>query len=293
MAFVIASFNAEGTLLEAVSSALAQQDVLIEIVIVDDGSEDGTRELAQDLARGDPRISVLSQPNAGPGAARNRGASESRAPYLCFLDADDRVPPDKAREDAQVLDTQLGVEVVYTATETFVDGMAATTPLPISTDADELAAALRAGADRGIPVHAATLRRSAFLGVGGFREIRPLVEDLDLWTRLAAGGARFLYRDGTPVLYRRVAESRSTQRLDVLAGQIPILEWLLDRTADAGLSAALSRKLRFRALTLARLLDERGDRRSAQRLALKALRRARRPGHVLEALRTWRDATMR
>jgi glycosyltransferase involved in cell wall biosynthesis len=290
VAFVIACFRARATLADSIASALAQVGVVVEAVVVDDGSDDGSLDLARQLARAEPRLRVVSQTNAGPGAARNRGVRESTAPFLCFLDADDLVPTDKAREDLGVFRRQGAVDVVYTPTATFGDGETTDKPFTIVTNGDELAASLCRGADRGFPIHAATVRRQAFLDVGGFREMRPLVEDLDLWARLAAGDARFMYRDGDPVRYRMTSNSRSTRALEVLAGQLPVLEWLLDSGGEPEHREELAQKLRFRALSLAALLAEHGKTSAARKAALRTLRRARRPGHVLDALRAWRNA---
>lgn len=92
---VIPVYNATKYLLETVASVQAQTYSSWEIVIVDDGSSDGTLAMAEELQRQDSRISVRSQPNAGVSAARNLGLAESRPeyPYVLFLDGDDLLTP--------------------------------------------------------------------------------------------------------------------------------------------------------------------------------------------------------
>jgi len=73
-----------------------------EAIVVDDGSTDGSGEIAR--AFGDPRFRVIAQANAGPGAARNRGASEARGEFLAFLDGDDEWLPDYLEDNVRALE---------------------------------------------------------------------------------------------------------------------------------------------------------------------------------------------
>jgi glycosyltransferase involved in cell wall biosynthesis len=86
---VVAAHNALHTLEAAVVSSLADPGV-VECLVVDDASTDGTTELALRLANRDPRIRVLQRPvRGGPGRARNDGLAQARGARVCFLDADD------------------------------------------------------------------------------------------------------------------------------------------------------------------------------------------------------------
>jgi succinoglycan biosynthesis protein ExoU len=87
-AVLIAAYNAGQTLSRAVESALAQPET-VEVCIVDDGSLDDTRAQAQAWAARDPRVMLVVQSNAGPGAARNSAIAATSAPWLAVLDADD------------------------------------------------------------------------------------------------------------------------------------------------------------------------------------------------------------
>lgn len=88
---VIPAYNAEEHLRECLNSVLAQSEVG-EVIIVDDGSSDGTRALAEDFADEDLRVSVLHQENAGVSVARNKGMVKASYPWLAFVDADDIIP---------------------------------------------------------------------------------------------------------------------------------------------------------------------------------------------------------
>lgn len=86
---VIPLFNKEMYLNDCVSSALNQQDVSLEIIIINDGSEDSSLEIAEKLAENDPRITLISIENQGVSAARNLGIKISKGKWIVFLDADD------------------------------------------------------------------------------------------------------------------------------------------------------------------------------------------------------------
>jgi glycosyltransferase involved in cell wall biosynthesis len=97
---IVPAFDAERYLRDAVVSVLTQRHDPIEIVVVDDGSTDGTLALAERLG---PPVRAISQRNAGPGAARNRGVEASRGAWLAFLDADDLWLPRKIERQLAAL----------------------------------------------------------------------------------------------------------------------------------------------------------------------------------------------
>jgi len=111
---VIPAYNSARTLEDCVRSVCAQTAADWEIVIVDDGSADGTAALSRGFGREDARIRLISQGNAGTAAARARGVKESRGRWIAFLDADDRWLPEKL--EAQLsLAGRTGAELLYTA----------------------------------------------------------------------------------------------------------------------------------------------------------------------------------
>lgn len=89
---VIPVYNGERFLHEAVDSVLAQGRTDIEIIIIDDGSTDGTPQAA---ARFGDRVHYVRQQNAGPAAARNQGVRRAAGEFVAFLDSDDLWHPDK------------------------------------------------------------------------------------------------------------------------------------------------------------------------------------------------------
>jgi glycosyltransferase involved in cell wall biosynthesis len=87
---VIPCFNVGRTPAAAVDSVLAQGDIGVEIILVDDCSTDGTLEFARSPAGSHANVSLIAQSaNAGPGPARNAGLRRVKTEFVCFLDADD------------------------------------------------------------------------------------------------------------------------------------------------------------------------------------------------------------
>jgi glycosyltransferase involved in cell wall biosynthesis len=99
LSVIVPVYNASDTLEASLDSVLSQNLDDVEVVCVDDGSTDGSGELLRAIAARDGRVRVLSQENAGAGAARNAGMAAARGRYLCFLDPDDLYPDEDVLAD--------------------------------------------------------------------------------------------------------------------------------------------------------------------------------------------------
>ncbi|UVK43341.1 glycosyltransferase [Mesorhizobium sp. AR07] len=94
VSFVIAAYNAEATLDRAIASAVAQKNVSVEIIVVDDKSRDATLDVARAYPSDIVRVFALAS-NRGPGGARNAGLDVARGRWIAVLDSDDAVFPDR------------------------------------------------------------------------------------------------------------------------------------------------------------------------------------------------------
>ena len=94
LSIIIPVYNAEAWLSACLDSVLAAVSEDCELILVDDGSTDGSFALAEAYARRFAQIRVLRQQNAGPSAARNAGLCVSRGDFVAFLDSDDTVIPE-------------------------------------------------------------------------------------------------------------------------------------------------------------------------------------------------------
>ncbi len=93
ISFIVPVYNCEATLARCVQSILAQTETDFEVILVNDGSRDRSLEICKTFER-DERVTVLSQENRGPSAARNFGISRASGEYLAFVDSDDYIEPD-------------------------------------------------------------------------------------------------------------------------------------------------------------------------------------------------------
>ena len=91
---VIPAYNAEHTLRRTLECVLNQTWQALQVVLVDDGSRDGTVNIAREKAREDSRLTVIVQPNHGISATRNTGLEQCTGKYIRFVDADDTLPAD-------------------------------------------------------------------------------------------------------------------------------------------------------------------------------------------------------
>lgn len=101
VSIIMAAYNAEAYIEEAMASALGQSHSEIELIVVNDGSNDGTA--ARIAGFTDPRLKVLEQTNQGIGMARNAALQVARGSFICFLDADDVMPPNSVSSRLKVL----------------------------------------------------------------------------------------------------------------------------------------------------------------------------------------------
>ncbi|MCU1244768.1 MAG: hypothetical protein QOF83_1710 [Solirubrobacteraceae bacterium] len=114
---MIPAYNAAPYLAEAIESAFAQTYEPLEVIVVDDGSDDGTLEVAQ--AFGD-RVRAIRQTRGGNGAARNAAVGLAQGHYFAFLDADDRFMPDKLQLQMDALEEDPELDVVFGYVREFI-----------------------------------------------------------------------------------------------------------------------------------------------------------------------------
>lgn len=98
---IVPLYNKASYILRTLESVASQNVADFEVIVVDDGSTDGSADIVRGFS--DPRFRLVSQANAGPGAARNRGLQQARASYIAFLDADDRWLPDFLEQNLALL----------------------------------------------------------------------------------------------------------------------------------------------------------------------------------------------
>lgn len=210
---VIPAYNAAAFIQGTLASVTASRGVTFEIIVVDDGSTDGTAGVVSQCAA----ARVGTGPRAGVSAARNRGVALARAAYIAFLDHDDLFEPDKLARQADLLDSRPEMALVFTQARS--QGGGPEEILPRIADPEAFLA--RAHEElvhwNYIPMSSVMARRECLLttagldGEGPFDRRYALSEDWDLWLRLAARHAIGYIPE--PLVRYVIRSGRATERM--------------------------------------------------------------------------------
>ena len=182
---VIPAYNASRTLAQTLRSICAQTYEQLDVIVVDDGSTDGTAAVAASF--GDPRVRVITQANAGHAAARNTGIAAATSRYVAFLDADNLWLPDKLERQISWLRRRPTSRALQSGTYFVRDDLAVLYAEPCISSSDPLLDSLTF---RNLPDVMSTLvaERGLLQEIGGFDESLRILQDWDLAIRLARHG---------------------------------------------------------------------------------------------------------
>jgi glycosyltransferase involved in cell wall biosynthesis len=246
---VIPTYNRKEKVQKAIESVLAQTRPVLEVVVVDDGSSDGTEQSIRETF-GD-RVRYFCQTNQGSSVARNRGIEEARGEWIAFLDSDDLWQPDKIEWQWKALE-QMGPECGACYTDVgFMNHSETRTMFQLAVDnyrhaeeigvnSDVLRLLVRpGGAGMVVCLSSLLARRELMRELGGFDPRLLYTQDSELMFRLAMR-TRFCYVnrpvvlfDRSPVEDRHVGVSSAWNKLDFFLRDSQIrLERLMDVTKD-------------------------------------------------------------
>jgi glycosyltransferase involved in cell wall biosynthesis len=206
---IIPSYNCEAYIEQTLHSVLAQTHADVEVLVVDDGSTDRTRERVRGFGS---RVQLIEQANQGVCSARNRGFEASSGGFVCFLDHDDHWFDWKLRAQINAFEADPDLGVVFTDFTLWYphEGVF---PEAQTLAPDTAALGRIDEAYSGYIYHqflldcwaltsTAMIRRDVFAASGGFDITLPYSEDWDLWIRLARQ-VRFLKLAAPSTLYRQ------------------------------------------------------------------------------------------
>lgn len=244
VSIIIPAYNQAHYLGEAIGSALGQSYGNVEVIVVDDGSTDDTREVVAGFT--DPRVRYVYQENRGLSGARNTGIRHARGAYLSYLDADDLFLPEKLQRLVAVLEQQPDAGLVAGQAIPIDEAgnqAGALFDRPLPADGRELLL--------GNPLHVGSvlLRRSWQERVGFFDESLRSYEDWDMWLRLARLGCQMAWVSHPVSLYRFHAAQMTRDGSQMTAATFAVLDKLF---ADPALPASW-RQWRSRAYSRAHL----------------------------------------
>ena len=213
---VIPTYNRASLLPKTLDSVFAQTFKNYEVIVVDDGSTDTTQDYLKSLEN---RITVLMQPNRGPGAARNLGAQYAKGNYLAFLDSDDLWFPWTLQVYAEVVRSENCPSFVAGKPHRFWNESELEKLGQGAIRTEEFPDYLASGKEwRWWGVSSFVLRRETFMAVGGFTDEHVNGEDADLALRLGVAPGFVQITNPVTFAYRehQVSEVKNLQR--TLAG---------------------------------------------------------------------------
>ncbi len=207
---IIPCYNQGHFILETVESVLKQTDCVLEIIIVNDGSNDSvTEKVLAELVKKKPEIILISSVNQGLASARNLGFSRATGEYIQFLDSDDLIATDKFKKQLEFFIAHPEIDICYTNYQLFEENLdqlkGRYTAIEIS--ANPLEDFLyRWEREFSIPIHCGLFRRSCWRidenpFVSGFRS----KEDWIMWTKLIIRGKNIFFLNQDLAFYRRHA----------------------------------------------------------------------------------------
>jgi glycosyltransferase involved in cell wall biosynthesis len=220
---MIGVYNAAPYLAEAIESVLAQDYEPLELIVVDDGSNDGSAEVAKSFAD----VHYLFQENAGNGAARNRAVAAATGELFAFVDADDRFTSGKLALQKAALDADRGLDMVFGHVREF-----------LSPELDEETRnALRPPAPEPMPWTAPNLmliRRESFLRVGPFSTTFRVAVTVDWFARASEAGLRYVVLPEV-LLERRIhTQNNGLRERGARSQYIDVIRAAMERRRAAG-----------------------------------------------------------
>ena len=180
---IVIVYNGEQYIERAVQSALSQTVADIEVIVVDDGSRDGSVDRVMRIP--DSRLRLVRQQNQGPSAARNTGIREAKSDWIAFLDCDDWWAPDKLEHQLAIATRGKNVALVYSGATTLLeDGSVLSEAVPRLRGA--ILKKLLLGNHVTGSASSVLIKRRVLEEVGGFRTDIHYGEDWDLWLQISA-----------------------------------------------------------------------------------------------------------
>ena len=218
LSVIIPVYNGERYLAEAIDSVLAQNHRSIEVIIVDDGSTDGTALIAKNYGS---YISYCKQPNLGTAAAKNRGADLACGEYLAFLDADDLWPEDRIRVQLKAFDAHPDVDIVSGYVKQFLS--------PEMTESVKKRIHFSTDLIPGQVLNAMLIKRQAFFRVGLFETQWTVGAEMSWYLRAREMGLKIMILPDLVVLRRIHENNKGIAKRSFINQRAQILKAALDR----------------------------------------------------------------
>jgi glycosyltransferase involved in cell wall biosynthesis len=263
---VVPTYNRAHLVCEAIGSALAQTYRNVEVLVVDDGSTDGTRQALERRFGADPRMRVVAQEHGGPGPARNLGIRSTRGSLIAFLDSDDLWLPEKLARQVAQLRARPRAALSFCDARLEDAGSDGETRFRTKGFRGDTSLAEMVAINFAMCTSTTLVRRSVLDDLGAYDESLPCAQDWDLWIRVLARYPVVALDEVLAVIRRRPDSISRTRELEKWQSWLRI--WLRHRGTmlEAGCPpATVRRKIAHAHKKVAQTLHAGGRWREARR----------------------------
>ncbi|HBC34102.1 MAG TPA: glycosyl transferase [Marinobacter adhaerens] len=268
VSIITPTYNRADFIGQAVNSVLAQTYTNFELLIIDDGSTDHSRDMLQPFLT-DSRLRYFHQENQGQSVARNLALSEAKGDFVCFLDSDNYWPAEKLEHQIELFRRHPDYDVIYADIIVIDEKGQEITRKNMRRYSGHIARYMIR--DNCVSMNTAMARRRCFDELGVMSGKRRVADDYDLWLRFSAR-FRFLYVPEFFAYYRVMDDQISSDKTRRFDSNWQIIndfrrkfpDAMSEQEFDSGFAAFHSRKARY--------LASQGSRREALVEMLKTLR---------------------
>lgn len=265
-------YNSAAYLQEAIESVVSQTGVSVELIVVDDGSVDGS----QDIARTYSCVKLIQQQHAGACAARNRGLHIATGTYVKFFDSDDILEPNILQRQVECSESVDERTIIYGDVFYFNEGNSDTRlkVVEMNKTEDQVSQLFKMNINTPAPLH----RRCSLIDIGGFDERLTSAQEYNLHLRLAIQGFRFERLEGIVARIRKhslphsISNMRKQEDDDQRAIRGEIYSELLNSYYGNSMPAELRRYFLSQKIIECLLTVSRGDIRGAWKKILAGKR---------------------
>jgi glycosyltransferase involved in cell wall biosynthesis len=224
VSIIVAAYNIEKYISQTIESILGQTYKNIEVIIVNDGSTDGTLSIVEEYAKKDPRIVVVTQTNKGVSGARNTGFKKAKGDYFCIVDADDILLPTKIESQYAFLNAHMTADFAYSKVYYFIDGTSDIYTHDLATASGSSVHKKLLSHGNFIYTSTVFFRRKVFDEFGGFDEGLRSAEEFDYWLLLSEKGVSFVHQNEYLTLCRSRNNGLTSDSVTMYTAAVAVLE---------------------------------------------------------------------
>jgi glycosyltransferase involved in cell wall biosynthesis len=250
---IIPTYNRAQLIIRSVQSVLNQTYKNFELIVIDDGSSDGTKDVLTPYM---DCIRYFYQENKGISAARNRGLQEAKGDYIAFLDSDDEWVPEKLAIQVKIMDENPSIGIIHNKLVIVNENNQQIGTKPKSDSSNVFHELIETLGD--LPTSSILIRKECFDKVGIFDESLPTMEDFEMWLRIAQYYNIYEYRNRCLAYSHRHAGQITRDKIKVYYGLVSLDKKILKQFPNIH-TKAVNKRLAKNLYILSRAYYDKGQ----------------------------------